>query len=128
MTIVLMLPKRIKNSFLFKSPVTSLPITAACPEPKPGRKLHKGEAIIDAKMLFTMLFFLISNCLNFIILCCGSVCFFEILVIKLDAPNNPVKRGRRGSFKFKFIEAIPKKPARKNIINAQNAREICALD
>ena len=51
-TIVFIAPRRTRNSFLFKFPTTSLPITAACPLPKPGRKLHNGEAIIDAKIDF----------------------------------------------------------------------------
>lgn len=42
-----------------------------------------------------------------------------MLIIKLLAPKSPVKSGRRGSFKFKFKDAIPKKPAKRKIINAQ---------
>ena len=117
-----MLPRRIKNSFLSKSRVTSLPITAACPLPKPGRKEHKGEAIIEAKMLFAILFFLISKCLSFIILWFGSFCFFEILVIKEEAPNNPVKRGRRGSLIGRFKLAIPKNPARNKWIESKDTK------
>ena len=44
-TIVLIPPTKNKNSLLSCSPPISEPITAACPEPIPGRKLHKGAAI-----------------------------------------------------------------------------------
>ena len=93
-----MLPIRIKNSFLFKSPVTSLPITAACDELSPGRIQQRGEEIIVAKSareidLFFSVFFIAFRERIF---CLGIFCFFRIEVIREDAPNKPVKRGRRG--------------------------------
>ena len=45
-------PSSIKKSsfddiFFFRD-IIELPIIAACPDPSPGRKLHKGELIVDA--------------------------------------------------------------------------------
>ena len=42
-------PRRIRNFFLFVSPVISEPITAACPVPKAGRKAHRGADKIEAR-------------------------------------------------------------------------------
>ena len=57
---------------------------------------------------------------NFVVLCFGIFVFRRMLIIKLDAPNNPVNKGNSGSLMFKFKEAIPKKPAKKKMNNAQS--------
>jgi len=119
---VFILPRRIKNSFLSRSPVTSEPITAACPLPRAGIKEQRGDAIKDApnarkRDLFFNSFFMF---LIVSIFCSGSVCFFIIEVNREEAPNKPVSIGNKGSFKFKLREAMPRKPASKKIIIAQD--------
>lgn len=120
---VFMLPRRIKNSFLsipFLSPIISLPITAACPLPSPGRKQQRGEERTEAikalnkDFIFMILFmFMIGK-----IFCFGIFCFFITEVIREDAPNKPVRRGSIGCWMYWFREAIPRNPARIKIINA----------
>ena len=112
-------PKRIKNSFLFKSPVTSLPITAACPAPNPGRKETNGDAISEAMRALIKDFFLTFTFLNLKVLCLGIFCFFIMEVIRAEEPKRPVRRGRRGSFMFKLKTESPKNPAKMKIIAAQ---------
>lgn len=53
-TRVFVAPRRIKKSFwLFF--VIMFPIIAACPEPSPGKKLHRGDAISAPKIGFIFL-------------------------------------------------------------------------
>ena len=80
----------------------------------------KGEAIIEAKVDFAKELFDNFICLNGKVFCSGIFVFSKMLVIKVLAPNNPVSKGRRGWFKLIVRDAIPRKPARRNIINAMN--------
>ena len=119
---MLIAPKRNKNclgSNCF-SPKTSLPIKAACDAPKPGRNAVKGEAIIEAREAFAIDFFESLIFFKGEIFCSGIFVFCFIEIIKLLAPNNPVNKGRRDSFKFRFSDAIPKNPAKRNMNNAPN--------
>lgn len=119
-TIKLIAPKRNKNSFCSSSPTTSFPINAACEEPKPGRKAVKGLAIIEAKADFAKEDFDSLICFKGKIFCSGIFVFWLILKIKPEAPNKPVNKGNKDSFKFKFKVAIPKKPDSKKMNNAKN--------
>lgn len=49
---ILIIPSKIKNSFLLNSPSKSLPITAACPLPRAGRKEQRGATKPEAKTGF----------------------------------------------------------------------------
>ncbi len=118
-TIVLIAPSRKRNSlwsFIFD---TSFPINAAWLAPNPGRNAVKGAAIIEAKLdfakdfLFNLIFF------NFVIFCLGIFVFCFMLIMRLLAPNKPVKRGRSGSFILRLRDAIPRNPAKRKMINAQ---------
>ena len=80
----------------------------------------KGLAIIDARVVLARDFFLNLIFLRGEIFCSGIFIFCFILIIKLLAPNNPVRSGRSGSLRFRFKDAIPKNPAKRNIIKAQS--------
>ena len=60
-------------------------------EPIPGRKLHNGETKTLAKIVLK---FFLEN--GFEISCFGISTFFEMLVISVEQPNNPVNKGRSG--------------------------------
>ncbi len=118
MTIVFIAPKRKRNclwSFMFRD---SFPIRAAWLAPRPGRKAVKGLAIIEANDAFRIDFLLILMFFRGKILCSGILVFCLMLMIRLLAPNKPVRSGRSGSFMFRFRVAIPKKPARRKMIRA----------
>jgi len=57
---------------------------------------------------------------GFDMLCSGNFSFFLMLEIKLDAPNKPERRGRRGWFMFMNKVEIPKNPERRKTIRARN--------
>jgi len=124
-TIVLIAPKRKRNSLWSKFLAALSPITAACDAPNPGRKAVNGLAIIEASPAFAIDFFFNLIFLIGIILCFGIFIFCFMLMIRLLAPNKPVRRGRRGSFMFRFREAIPKNPAIRKMIKAQSFFEVC---
>ena len=108
-------PRRIRNCLLVRSPVIFEPVTAAWLLPSPGKKEQIGETKIVAIMGLINSFFVI---LIFSIFCKGTFVFVLIELIIVDAPKRPVKSGRRGCWRFRFIEAIPRKPARVKIIIA----------
>ena len=126
-----MLPKSIRNLFLFISLITEEPITAAWPLPRDGRKANKGadknEAIAVRKKscFFGLIFFMLS------IFCFGNFVFFIVLIIKEEEPNNPESRGNkeeeegkketgnRKDFRLRLKLAIPRKPERKKISKAR---------
>lgn len=101
------------------------PITAACDAPKPGRNAVNGDAITDAREDFKIDFFDSLILVSFVVFCLGIFVFCRILMIRLLAPNNPVSSGKRDSLIFKFKEAIPKKPARRKMNNAQKILFFC---
>ena len=119
-TIVLIAPKRKRNSLWSSILDACFPINAAWEAPNPGRNAVNGLAIIEAKEAFTNDFFLNFIFLRGIIFCFGIFVFCFMLIMRLLAPNNPVRRGSKGSFMFRLREAIPKKPAKRKIINAQS--------
>ena len=91
---MLVAPNKIRK-FLFEDFIKLVPITAACPDPRPGRKLVKGavniEAIKGGKKSFLDIFGL------------EMICFFILtfdlmLIINEEAPNKPESNGRKGSF------------------------------
>ena len=55
-----------------------------------------------------------------IIFCSGIFVFCFMLINNPLAPNNPVSIGRRGWLRFRFKEAIPRKPERRKIIKVQS--------
>ena len=95
-TIVSIAPKVKRNSFSFKSPITSVPINAAWLAPKPGRKAVNGLAIIEARVDFAIEDFGRIISFNFLIFCSGIFVFSFREINKVLAPNNPVNNGRRG--------------------------------
>ena len=108
-TIVFVAPIKTKNPFLDDF-IKLAPRTAACPLPNPGKKEVKGAANIDATKGGKRSFLLIDGF--------EMVCFFILtlevmLIINELAPNNPLKRGRKGSFTLEWRTAIPKSPDNK---------------
>ena len=89
MTKVFVAPRRTRKPFLSVFEMV-FPKIAACPEPRPGRKPHKGEATKAPKRGF---FYSIFSSLRF---CFGIFVFVFMEKSKPEAPNNPVRRGRRG--------------------------------
>lgn len=118
MTIVLIEPTRKRNSLGFFSvfPENSDARTAACPEPIPGRKEHKGAVSVEAMDDFRICF-LLSESFVFVIFCFINI-FDEVFseTIRAEVPNNPVSNGRRGSLTGRFRVVYPINPARINIV------------
>ena len=90
--------------------INSDPITAACPEPMPGRNEQKGEEIIAAEQAFPNSFFV-----NFISLRESSFCFsmpdlFFIEIKRAETPKRPVNKGIRGSFIGRLKVKRPRSP------------------
>lgn len=114
-TNVLIEPKRIRNCLLFSSPVIFEPVTAAWLLPRPGKKEQIGETRTVAIIGLINSFFVIFI---FSICCKGTFVLDFIEWMIVEAPKRPVKSGSSGCWRFKFIEAIPRKPARVKIIIA----------
>lgn len=83
-----------------------------------GRKEQRGAAMRAEKEDFMKSFIGIVIFFNGRTFCFGIIvfCFSEMIIE--DAPNKPVRRGRRGSFTGRLNVAMPRKPARKNITRA----------
>jgi len=113
-TIVLMLPNNVKNCFLLTETIFD-PMTAACPDPRLGKNEHSGADIIAARVVLKRCGLV---CFRVEISCFGIFCFLIMLVIKLDPPNKPVNKGRSGWLIGRFEFAIPRKPAKVNIMKA----------
>lgn len=109
-TIVLIEPTKNKKERLLCLNISE-PIVAAWPEPIPGRNEQSGAEIADAIADFRN-----SDFDSFIFLIGLIICFasFEEEVFKemtrAEEPNNPVKRGRRGSFTGRANVNKPRKP------------------
>ena len=73
-----MLPRRIRNCFLFNLPVISLPIIAAWLLPRPGKKEAIGETRAVPIIGFIICFFSCFFIINFPIFCFGGWIFCEI--------------------------------------------------
>ena len=128
MTKVFVAPMRTRNPFLSARAIV-LPMTAAWPEPIPGRKLQSGEAIREPKKAPAIgRGFIIAG---FVISCFGILILFLILMISIEPPKSPVKRGRSGWLISRFKTLQPKKPVRRKTPKAVNlfvSREISIID
>ena len=118
-TIVVIAPIVKRNERLSCS-LSSDAITAAWPEPMPGRKEQRGAAIAADNEDLRNCFFVNSICFNF-----GINCFVNFLeevfseTIRVEEPNRPVKSGRSGSLIGSWNVASPRKPARRKIIKEE---------
>jgi len=110
------LPRRIRNFFLELDSRTSLPIIAACPEPREGSKLHRGATRKLASEGRMSSFLSSLNSRD----CFGICCFLIMLVIKLDDPNKPDSNGKRLWLRLRFIVANPKNPDNEKIKKLNN--------
>ena|SRR3989338_4373944 len=118
-TIVVIAPLRKRNERLSCS-VSSDAMTAAWPEPMPGRKEQRGAAIAADMLDFINCFFVNTIFFNFGINC--FVNFSEEVfreTIRVEEPNKPVNRGRSGSLIGSWNVASPRKPARRKIIKEE---------
>lgn len=97
--------------------MNSEPITAACPEPIPGRNEQRGADIIELTDALRKSFFGILIFFIFVISWRGIFVLFFKLIKIAEEPNNPVSNGRRGSFTGRLRVAKPKKPERMKIMS-----------
>lgn len=112
MTNVFVAPSNIRNSFWFAFEIR-FPITAACPEPSPGKKLHRGEAIIAPSVGFSIFV------LGFFIFCFGMIVLFFIDRIIVEDPKSPVSSGRSGCFICSMFSVVsPSIPVSMNASSA----------
>jgi len=116
MTRVLIEPRRIRNCFLENSEIDD-EIIAAWLLPKPGKNEARGEMIAVVTTGLIICFFVMRS---FVIFCFGIFVFCEIEYSRVEEPKSPVSRGRREFFTGRFRVAIPRKPARRKMINAQS--------
>lgn len=114
---VLIIPKENRNVLGFCS-VNSLLNVAAWAEPIPGRKEHNGAAIDDDKIDFRYSVLVSLTCFNGVIDCLTKVVFDFKLIIRVEIPNNPDKRGRRGCSIGVLNVNNPRIPAKAKIIIA----------
>jgi len=94
-TVVFIAPTRNRKPLLFCS-INSEPITAAWPEPMPGRKEHKGAEIIAARVAFRLCFLGSLICFSGSIFWLGILVLFLRETVSAERPKSPVKSGRRG--------------------------------
>ncbi len=97
--------------------VISDAMTAAWPEPMPGRNEQRGAAIAAEREVFRNCFFWSFIFLNGRIFC--FVSFAEEVFnerIRAEEPKSPVRRGRSGSLIGRLNVRIPKIPARRKIV------------
>ena len=94
-TRVEIIPRRIRK-FFGSDDFFSIcePRTAAWLEPRPGRKAHNDDETIEEGRIEKISFDLVFSD---VIFCFGRRVFCEMLVKIVDIPNNPVKRGNKGS-------------------------------
>ena len=109
---VFVAPSKTRNPFLSVLEIV-FPIIAACPLPRPGRKLQIGEATSAPKTGLKILVF------DFDIFCFGIFVLFFMLVTNIEAPNNPVSKGSNGSLSdSRFSTHSPKNPESKKTSKA----------
>ena len=114
-TIVFIAPTRKRKPLLFCS-ISSEPMTAAWPEPIPGRNEQRGAEMIAARVDFESSFFGILICFSGLIVCVEGIVLFLSEIIRDEIPNSPVRSGRRGSFIGRLNVRIPRKPASRNTV------------
>ncbi len=115
MIIVFIAPTR-KRKLRLSCLIISEPITAACPDPMPGRKEQRGAAIEAAKEDFSKLLKGSFIFLRGVICCGGREILFLKLTIREETPKRPVRRGRRGSLIGRLNVIKPRKPESANTI------------
>ena len=103
-----------KEDWFFSSTISD-EITAAWFEPRAGRKEQRGAERRDARIESFISFNFGDISLNFFVSCSGILFLSFIEINKEDAPNNPVKRGRRELVVGRFKETKPRNPARRKI-------------
>jgi len=114
-TIVLITPTRKRNPLLFCS-ISSEPITAAWPEPMPGRNEHNGAEIIAANVALKVCFLGSFICFRGRIFWLGILVLFFRETVRAERPKRPVSNGRRGCSIGRLNVRMPKKPARAKIV------------
>ena len=111
-TNVFVAPRRTRNPFWFVL-TRVFPIIAACPLPKPGRKLQRGDAInAPARGL--------KSFVEGFVICWGGIWnLFFMLRTNIELPNKPVNKGNKAWFnELKFNTHSPKKPESKKTSKA----------
>ena len=117
-TRVFVAPRSTRKLFLSVLAIM-FPIIAACPEPRPGRKEHKGEAISEPRRGLKRGVFIFSVDWG------GIFVLFFIERIKFEAPNNPVRRGRRLWFISRLKVIHPSAPVKRK---TKRAFDFCFSD
>src|SRR3989338_7110898 len=121
MTMMLIAPINARKLRLFCGTISE-PMTAAWPEPMPGRKEQRGAAIDAAENV------LISSFRERYIFLMGTIVCFFIFSLFFDAtsneeiPNRPVRRGIRGSFTGRLKVSRPRRPAKLKIRKEMTGR------
>lgn len=108
-TIVFIAPTRNRNPFCFCC-MSSEPMTAAWPEPMPGRNEESGAANIAARVARRVSFFESIIFFRGCIFWLGIVVLFLIEMPNAESPKRPVSKGNSGSFTGRLKVRIPKNP------------------
>lgn len=107
---VFVAPTRKRKPFLPWG-IISEPIVAEWPELIAGRKATSGEEIISAISALKNSFFGIFILFNGLMCCFGIFEFVLSEIISAERPNNPERRGIRGSFTGRLKVRKPRRPA-----------------
>ena len=92
--------------------IISEPITAACPEPRPGRTESGAE--IEAAAIDLRISFFVRLILDILAgVCGGRTVLFLMETMRPERPKSPVNKGKRGSLTGRFNVRKPRKPAKK---------------
>ena len=110
-------PTSIKNS-LFLCGRISEPMTAACPEPMPGRNEQKGAERSAALPARSISFFEGMTFLSESFCCAGSCSLLALAVSSAERPKSPVKRGMRGSLTGRWNVSKPRRPESRKMLPA----------
>ena len=96
-------PSKTKNPFLFTLEII-FPIIAACPLPNPGKKLHRGAAIVAPISGFT------RDGLGIFRDCFGIFGLFFIDNSSVEDPNKPVNNGNKDCSSSRLKTINPRIP------------------
>ena len=92
--------------------IISEPITAACPEPRPGRTESGAE--IEAAAIDLRISFFVRLILDILAgVCGGRTVLFLMETMRPERPKSPVNKGKRGSLTGRFNVRKPRKHAKK---------------